>query len=258
MFNAKALKQALLERRSQGDDSIDDTDIQQALDVYEDVFNHRAFTGRSGAFFGYEGLGSIYWHMVSKMLLAVMEVHQQARSTGADEQILHQLAECYYDIRSGLGVAKSPEQYGAFPMDAYSHTPGGAGAKQPGMTGQVKEDVLTRFGELGVHVEAGRLVFDDGLLRRSEFLTQPGAFEYFSITGEKRSLPVNPGCIAFTYCQTPIIYHLSERPGIRVTMRDGTKFEEPSLVLDPETSASIFSRDGKVDLVEVWKTATVE
>ena len=33
-------------------------------------------------------------------------------------------------------------------MDPYSHTPGGAGAKQPGMTGQVKEEVITRLGEL--------------------------------------------------------------------------------------------------------------
>ena len=28
----------------------------------EAIFNHKAFTGRSGTFFGYEGLGSIY-HM---------------------------------------------------------------------------------------------------------------------------------------------------------------------------------------------------
>ena len=43
------------------------------LTIFEEVFNHKAFTGRSGTFFGYEGLGSIYWHMVSKLLLAVQE-----------------------------------------------------------------------------------------------------------------------------------------------------------------------------------------
>jgi hypothetical protein len=41
--------------------------------IFEEVFNHRAFTGRSGTFFAYEGLGSIYWHMVSKLLLATQE-----------------------------------------------------------------------------------------------------------------------------------------------------------------------------------------
>ena len=33
------------------------------------------FTGRSGSFFAYEGLGSIYWHMVSKLLLAVRSAY---------------------------------------------------------------------------------------------------------------------------------------------------------------------------------------
>ena len=42
-------------------------------DLYEQVFHHHAFTGRSGTFYKYEGLGSIYWHMVSKLLLAVGE-----------------------------------------------------------------------------------------------------------------------------------------------------------------------------------------
>ena len=52
---------------------------QQVLAIYEKVFNHKAFTGRSGTFYGYEGLGSIYWHMVSKLLLAVEECCQQGR-----------------------------------------------------------------------------------------------------------------------------------------------------------------------------------
>ncbi len=41
--------------------------------LFEDVFHHAEFTGRSGKFFAYEGLGSVYWHMVSKLLLAVQE-----------------------------------------------------------------------------------------------------------------------------------------------------------------------------------------
>ena len=32
--------------------------------LYETVFDHQSFTGRSGTMFGYEGLGCIYWHMV--------------------------------------------------------------------------------------------------------------------------------------------------------------------------------------------------
>ena len=46
---------------------------QLVLAIFEEIFDHKSFTGRSGTFFGYEGLGSIYWHMVSKLLLSVQE-----------------------------------------------------------------------------------------------------------------------------------------------------------------------------------------
>ena len=70
---------------------------------------------------------------------------------------------------AGIGVHKSPSLYGAFPTDPYSHTPGGKGAQQPGMTGQVKEDILSRIGELGAIVSKGVLSFSPGLLRGREF-----------------------------------------------------------------------------------------
>ena len=48
--------------------------------LFENIFHHDEFTGRSGTFFAYEGLGSIYWHMVSKLLLAVQETILRTRS----------------------------------------------------------------------------------------------------------------------------------------------------------------------------------
>ena len=71
-------------------------------------------------------------------------------------------------MRSGLGYRKSAADYGAFPADAYSHTPGEGGAQQPGMTGQVKEEILTRWGELGLRVRDGRIQFDPVLLDEAE------------------------------------------------------------------------------------------
>ena len=47
--------------------------------LYESVFQHQMFTGRSGSMFGYEGLGCIYWHMVSKLMVAAQEVTLEAR-----------------------------------------------------------------------------------------------------------------------------------------------------------------------------------
>ncbi len=114
----------------------------QVLQVFEEVFNHKAFTGRSGTFYGYEGLGSIYWHMVSKLHLAVQECCLKAVNEKDSPEVIGRLLEHYYEINEGIGVHKSPELYGAFPTDPYSHTPAGKGAQQPGMTGQVKEDII--------------------------------------------------------------------------------------------------------------------
>src|SRR5690606_32056530 len=109
-----------------------------------------------------------YWHMVAKLLLAVQE-----NALAAEGEALDRLATLYARVRAGLGFNKSAEAYGAFPLDAYSHTPLHAGAQQPGMTGQVKEEILTRFGELGVTVADGIVTFAPRLLAQSEFLREP-------------------------------------------------------------------------------------
>ena len=106
--------------------------------LYEQTFRHHFFTGRSGSFFKYEGLGCIYWHMVSKLRLAVLENLLVAPNN-------KQLRNHYQEIVMGIGAHKSPDVYGAFPFDAYSHTPAMLGAQQPGMTGQVKEDIICYY-----------------------------------------------------------------------------------------------------------------
>ena len=58
------------------------------LALYERVFRHHEFTGRSGTMVAYEGLGSIYWHMVAKLLLAVLETVQAAEQAGAPQPTL--------------------------------------------------------------------------------------------------------------------------------------------------------------------------
>ena len=118
--------------------------------LYESVFQHQMFTGRSGSMFGYEGLGCVYWHMVSKLMVATQEVTLEAMEQGADAETLRRFAGAYFSVQAGLGYRQSPGQYGAFPAEPYSHSSGQAGAQQPGLTGQVKEGILCRLGELGV------------------------------------------------------------------------------------------------------------
>jgi hypothetical protein len=224
---------------------------QQVLGIFEAVFDHRSYTGRSGTFFGYEGLGSTYWHMVSKLALAVQKTVFRARDEEADAEMVRDLVAAYYDVRRGLGTNKTPAEYGAFPTDPYSHTPADGGAKQPGMTGQVKEDILCRWGELGVRVSDGRIAIDPILLRASEFLSEPRRFEYVDLDGNLHALDLSPGTLAFTYCQTPFIYHRSPRAAIRIVREDGSVASMEGNNMDRDTSTAIFGRSGTIRRVDV-------
>ncbi|MFN5885286.1 MAG: hypothetical protein ACK445_08080, partial [Bacteroidota bacterium] len=115
-----------------------EAETQYLLNVFEHVFDHKSFTGRSGTFYGYEGIGCIYWHMVSKLQLAVQEVCLRAIDRNESPEVVGRLFDHYYEINAGIGVHKTPVLYGAFPTDPYSHTPATKGVQQPGMTGQVK------------------------------------------------------------------------------------------------------------------------
>ena len=248
--NANSLKEAFEELPATYSDLVEN-ESSLLLETFEEVFNHKAFTGRSGTFFGYEGLGSIYWHMVSKLLLAAQENCLLAVKNNEDEAVIGQLLDHYYEIQAGIGVHKSPELYGAFPTDPYSHTPGGKGAQQPGMTGQVKEDVLSRIGELGVFVKEGKINFNPRLLRGSEFIKAPKTFKYTAISKEEKSIDLKEGSLCFTYCQVPIVYKNSKEEGIKIFFTDTRIEEVKDLILDTDISKMIFERTGEINKIEV-------
>ena len=187
-------------------------------DLYEQVFHHHAFTGRSGTFYKYEGLGSIYWHMVSKLLLAVGEnIKAVSQDWMTPNPTRDRLVAHYHAIKEGLGLHKSPEQYGSFPFDAYSHTPAMSGVQQPGMTGQVKEDILSRWFELGIEVHDGAIRINPLMLRKTDF---------------------RDGQLSFTYCGTRFVYHLAD--------------ENKGLDIPADTAAHIFARDGQVKQLDIY------
>ncbi len=222
-------------------------------DLFESVFNHQAFTGRSGTMFGFEGLGCIYWHMVSKLLLAVEENFFAAVDGDADAAACRRLGELYYRVRGGIGFNKTPVEYGAFPTDPYSHTPKHSGARQPGMTGQVKEEVLTRFGELGIRVDGGRVRLQPVLLRRQEFLSEAREFCYLDVDGNWQDMTVPAASLAFTWCQAPIVYTLDDgaAPSLTVTRADGSQQAFDELALSAEDSTALFERTGAVRALHV-------
>ena len=204
----------LLRAIQMSSEDITPEETEQLLDLYEQLFNHHAFTGRSGTFYKYEGLGCIYWHMVSKLLLAVGECigNTGVPTPGSRQTALERLRTHYHEIREGIGSHKTPAEYGSFPFDAYSHTPSMSGVQQPGMTGQVKEDIISRFFELGVHVQDGQITFCPIMLTDADF---------------------RDGELRFSYCGTEIIYRKTGK---------GTG----SVTLTPEQSQHIFARDGEI------------
>ncbi len=227
-------------------------DVDAVAAVYERVFDHQSFTGRSGTFYKYEGLGCIYWHMVSKLLLAVQEVIVRAHADGAAHGVIARLEAHYREIRAGIGAHKSPLDYGAIPTDPYSHTPGFIGVQQPGMTGQVKEDLISRLGEMGAMVVDGCLRFDPDLVKRDEFLIEPRIFRYYDVAGRPQSIDLSPGSMAYTTCQVPVVALQAGPPRIEVVMADGARRPIDGLRLDATTSAAIFARSGEVRRLEVY------
>jgi len=246
--NIKDVRKVLETLRNQPEyvDLVDqESDSVQRL--FENTFRHAEFTGRSGTFFAYEGLGSVYWHMISKLLLAVQETAVRFRN----EPDAEKLCDFYRDVRAGLGYQKTPAEYGAFPADPYSHTPKGRGARQPGMTGMVKEEILTRQLEVGVRFEAGRLVFDSYLLDSSELLSSPRRFAYLDVLGEQQTLTLPAGTLTFFVCQTPVSVQFGDRDEIEIHHADETSRKQSGLWLDTETSQHIFMRDGAVKRIRV-------
>ena len=250
--NANDLKEALaqLNKNEEYRDLVA-KESEDILQIFEEVFNHKAFTGRSGTFFSYEGLGSIYWHMVSKLHLAVQEVIEKAYRDNADAEVISTLALHYDEIGKGIGVHKSPEVYGAFPTDPYSHTPSHRGAQQPGMTGQVKEDVLTRKGELGIKVEEGQLRFQPTLLNKNQFLQQEETVTFIDLEENPQTITLEKGNLAFTVCQVPIIYKIADSNQIEVKYENGETEAFSTLTLSHELSQKIFQRTGEIVQVAV-------
>jgi hypothetical protein len=227
-------------------------DRRAVHDVFEQVFQHDAYTGRSGVMYGYEGLGCIYWHMVAKLLVAVQEQALAADRGDVAPDVRRGLARQYFRIRAGIGYEKTAAEYGAFPTDPYSHTPPSGGAKQPGMTGQVKEEILTRRGELGVSVSGGAIRFRPRLLQQDEYLEQPGVFRFDDLAGQPREVTVPAGGLAFTLCQVPVIYDRTAAIGqMRLERDDGTTTTIAGDELAPSLAREVLGRSGRIKVIRV-------
>ena len=195
--------------------------------------------------------------MVSKLLLATQEIFFRAVSTKEKPSIIENIGILYYKIRSGLSSEKTPEKYGAFPYDPYSHTPYKRVAQQPGMTGQVKEEIITRMGEFGCKVKNQKLVFNPKLLKKSEFLKERSTFSYVDIDGIICKEELMPNQLGFTYCQVLIIYQLTNEESRILIQYKNKKTKAIKSIEAPENDSNdIFNRSGNIQKITVYHSTS--
>lgn len=227
---------------------------RRILDTYETVFDHHAFTGRSGGMYGYEGIGCTYWHMVAKLLVAVGECVLDAERRSADPATLARLLDHYRRVRDGLGFRMDAVRFGALPIDAYSHSNGDGQARQPGMTGQVKEELLTRRMELGIRIESGELRFGSLLLEDRERLTTSKTW-HLPGTEERRAISIDlpVGSLGFQLCGVPVVRHRGsgDLGTISIHRSNGTVQIVEGDRLDAATTTALLGRDGSIERIEV-------
>jgi hypothetical protein len=193
----------------------------------------------------YEGLGCIYWHMVSKLALATGEVIAGVVDREAAASLVDRLGACFREIQDGLGVHKPPAEYGAFPVDPYSHTPEFNGVQQPGLTGQVKEDLITRFWQLGVRVARGEVAFEPVMLGRDEFLKEPASWSY-SAGGPELTEELPAGSLAFTLCGVPVVYRMADSARLQVFGEESPPTVIHGTHLGLALSQSLFRREQRI------------
>ncbi len=170
------------------------------LAEYEALFAHNQFTGRSQVMYKFEGIGCVYWHQNAKLALAVLETVQATRQQGKDATAVY---EAYKKLMGGFIFRKTPEECNAIPVEPYSHSSFSGQSEQAGMTGQVKESVIMRRGELGIFVKEGEIHFDKWFIPESEFLedgtfsssiyTIPVAYEKTNTTEDKITVSFSNG-----------------------------------------------------------------
>ena len=203
---------------------------QFLLEQYESLFGHQRFTGRSQVMYKYEGIGCIYWHQNAKLALAILELAIANRNDRSKAQTV---LDAYREVIQNFLYRKDSTACQAIPIEPYSHSSFDGKSQQPGMTGQVKESVLMRRGELGILVENGCLLFDPWFVKPDEF-------------DEK-------GCLSFTVCGVPVRFMPCEKnDGCMDIHYSGREVERVQGYVLPESiSQAVFFREGGIIGIEV-------
>ena len=86
---------------------------------------------------------------------------------------------------------------------------------------------------------------------KSNFLSDSAVFNYIGTDGESREFSLDTGSLAFTICQTPVVYKLAEKDDVTVSYVNGETVCFDTLVLNDAISSALFKRTAEISRIEV-------
>jgi hypothetical protein len=93
---------------------------------------------------------------------------------------------------------------------------------------------------------SGKLTFDMLLFNPKELLQALSEFSYSDVHRQSQTIQLEPGSLAYTICQTPVIIQAAEKEQIIIHYADGTSQTVNGNSLDAVNSQHIFQRDGVI------------
>ncbi len=226
-FSADIISEEIL-RKKCSENLLSEEEVKEICSEYERIFAHKKFNGRSDVMYKFEGIGCVYWHQNAKFALGVLESALKAHANGENTT---QIYKAYNELLEGFIYRKSPKECKAIPIEPYSHTSFNKKSEQPGMTGQVKESVIMRRGELGVIVKNGQITFESAFLRPYEF---------------DENNEINFTCYGLK-CK----YIKSQQKGIKFYTND-KDIKQDSYTLSLQDSKSVFDKTNKIISIEIY------
>jgi hypothetical protein len=115
------------------------------------------------------------------------------------------------------------------------------------MTGQVKEDLVARRHELGLHVDHGQLTFRSPMPR----MGKPLQSTWRGAIGAQHDMEVPAGSIVFSVCGVPVVVRRGSSDRVEITRVDGSIEAVAARSLSIAASRSLFDRVGSIARIDI-------
>lgn len=116
----------------------------------------------------------------------------------------------------------------------------------------MKEDILSRFGELGVYINEGKLGFQPILLQQNEFLQTQKKVCIVDSNGGEIIIELDTNSLLFTICQVPVVYEIRESKGMSVKYKSGEERNAADTSLTEQETTLLFNRSGEIVSIRVF------